>query len=263
MVKLKQNKKGHMFAIGLVIVTLVVCSVVLYSFTQSSKPIKASMTSPLALQELYNKEANFNFYAKESAKLAEQQAVFEVSGKGGASGQLCTSYNANHVLWDDNCNPVLSVDELFRKYFNLTFEKFLSEYAEINANFSISIADRKVDIKSERVAVKGYSDGILSYSAEYSFDPSFSYGMEIGPKEFKDIYELVYKKLAECRDKKDIPITSCMNQIQPDRWNIVVSSEMVGNRYYLIFDMTTKKRFYFDDNGAKWQQVSLKFAIAI
>jgi len=268
------NKKGHVFAIGLVIATLIICGVILYSFTQSSKKIEIAMASPYALQELYDKETKFTFYAEDSAHLAENQALFEVCQKGAVSGLSCKPYEPEsaYVIWNDTCNPVLSIDELFKKSFNSSFKNFIANYPDEtlnNANFSTTIMGSKADINFDIISLKKTPEivisGILTYSAEHAYDSSFSHNLEIGPDEFRNIYSLVYAKLKECigRSSDMTLVTSCMNELNPDRWGMKVHSSSSEGKNYLLFDLTSKNKFLFENNGLKFELLVLKFAIKV
>jgi hypothetical protein len=265
-----RQKKGDMFAIGIVVATIVICGFLLYSFTFSSKSIKTSMLSSAMIQELNDKETKFGFYVKDSAHLAEGQAIFEIARKGAVSDSSCKPYESEpqYVIWSSTCSPA-SDAELFKKYFNSSFEKFVGNYHDANftnSKFFMDVANAKAEIKFDPITlVNADEKGILKYSVEYRFNLSFAHNFEISPAEFNNIYDLSSAKLKKCKERSNdmSVITSCMSELNPEKWEMRIHSSSSAGRDYLLFDLTSKKKFFFEDDRFKWERVILRFGIAV
>jgi hypothetical protein len=275
----KMNKRGHMYAIGLVLATIVICGTMLYSLVQASTSIKVSISSS-PLQDVYSQQAKFDIYIKDSANLAAQQALFETARKGAVSGPDCKAYdnNPSYVIWNDKCNPVvLDTDALFGQYLSSSFENFIKTYPDSlnQSKFSVvvesySSAINRVKIDSgDLVLIKPAEKGIIGYTAEYSFNPSFVYDFEMGPQDFRNVYTLINLKLAECKkaNPKAAFIAPCMNSLQiAGKWSNLAIKDSMDGRDYVLFRMLSVKKFFYQDSfdsKFKWERVELKFAIEI
>jgi len=268
------NKKGDAFALGIVIVTIIVCGVMLYSLNTSSTILKTSVTSQVAINQFYDRQIKFEYYTKEAAKMSEQQALYESAKKGGVLEGACKPLKAGQdyvVIWDNNCNPVTgdTINSLFSKYFNESFATFIMNYPDYDlniTNLSVLMSDDYANLNFDNMTfIKYVENGAVSYSADYTFNPSFSYKMELGPKTFKDIYHLVNYQLDDCKkESSDINhLAPCLNKlIVKNMWKTMASRD--GN--YLLLNMTTTKKFFFYDSDSwefKWQPIELRFAIPI
>ena len=274
----KMNKKGHIFAIGLIIATLVMCGNIIYSFSQSSDSIKVSMNSA-SLQDIYNRQAEFDIYLKDSANLAAQQALFETARKGAVSGLDCKAYDSNpsYVIWNDKCNPdFLDTNALFEQYFSSSFEDFIKNYPDSlnKSKFSVSVLSllgvHYAKLDSENLVLKKPAEnGIISYTAEYSYNPSFTYYFEMGPQDFRNVYTLINLKLKKCKEANSEAetIAPCMNGLQiAGKWSNLAIKDSMDGKDYILFRMLSAKKFFFQDSldsKFKWQPVELKFAIEI
>jgi hypothetical protein len=232
------------------------------------------MKSSLEMQNLYTSADEFNFYAKESAKLSEHQALYEISKQSAVSGACQTAINSKnnmiYAVWDSACNPSVSnVDDLFKEKFKLRLSDFISSYPDEKnrTKFSVSINGKRTSLKADSIhSIKFAENGIMSYSAEYTFDPSFDYDLELGPSTFRYIYQIVSVKLnGDCKKKSSDPaiIKLCMDELGKGDWTPKIYLGSTAGKDYLFFDYTTNKNFFINDESMKWQPLTLRFAISI
>ncbi len=244
----KTNKKAQIFALGLVLITLVAMGYTLYTFVVISGNIQESIGPPNKLIEAYNSQTKLLFYAKESAGLAVPDAFNFIAEEKAASGD-CVIDGSGYVGWSSTCKPdTKDIEENFLLEFKKSYGGYIQEYPE-KVNFSVTLEENKIKLEAESVTLNFTEK---EYNVSFTFEPSFSTNISAFGLSLAD-FESIYFGAQYCKNKNTTKVKNCMTE-KIKNWHTDVEFKEPN----LLFDLSTKQSFFIDDG---FSAIKLKFKI--
>ncbi len=244
-----KNKKAYMFMLLLAIFTLaaVIAGLIAFSLTEGTP--KEMLTPVSGLTQLYHDGNKFIIYARESAKISIAQAYYEaVYPKPLFVGSEC-QYDKFNKEFIELCSFSEDVYDKFASVIKDNLKGFIEEYPDERfkgITYNIEIKDNVVTFKTDK---KEISHSGKEYSANYSFDPSFSIKLEdIGLTDFKIIYDTLisckgdYGKRKYSEEEQRV-IEDCVKK------EIKQTMEITDNNEKIMFNIESKGFFLKDDAG--------------
>jgi len=246
----KTNKKAQIFAVWLVLITIIAFGYALYTFVAISGKLQESIGPPTKLIDAYDKETKLLFYAKESARLAAQDAFNFIAEKKAASGD-CVIDGSGYVGWSSNCKPnTTEIEENFLLEFKKSYESYMKDYTE-KTSYNITLEKNNINLNAESITLNATEK---EYNASFTFEPSFSIDISAFGLDLTD-FESIYSATQNCKGRDASKVKNCMTE-KVKNWKIDVEFKEPS----LLFDLTTKQSFFFDDG---FSAIKLKFKIKI
>jgi len=247
----KTNKKAQIFAVGLVLITLIAMGYALYTFVVIKRGAEESIMPSAKLIDAYDSKTKLLFYAQESAKLAVRSAFNLIAQEKAASGD-CTIDGSGYVEWSANCKPdTKEIEENFLSEFKKNYENYIEDYPE-KTNYSITLdASKKnsINLDAESITINISEE---EYNATFTFEPSFSIDISLFGLDLTD-FEGIYSATQNCKSKDALNVKNCMIE-KIKNWHIDAELKEPD----LLFDLQTKQTFFFDDT---FSPIKLKFKI--
>jgi len=260
------GKKAGIFAISMVVGMIIFISLSWYSFSITNKNLNLGISKAISAN-YQNTRDKIYFYTLESSKLAASQAFYEVAKESAVDKEktLCTVIE-NKLIWNQNCKPEQKfVENKFLEKYNDSFIGFLKNYPEKQLEDSEYIylieEDELFSTTSEKTLTTIETTPVATYTMNYMFDSSLKINLfdeGIYLEDFESIYKQANSAITACKDSKNM-VVCVKNRINLGRW--VVEVEKEGS--YLIFKCKTKKYFFFNESGEKFEQIGLDFAMSI
>lgn len=242
------NKKAQIFAVGLVLITLIALGYALYTFVMIKGNTETSLRPPIKLIDAYDAKTKLLFYVKESAKLAAQHAFDFVAEKKAASGN-CTIDGNGYVGWSSNCKPnTTEIEENFLLEFKKSYESYMKDYPE-KTSCNVTLEKNKINIKAANITL---SITEKEYNASFTFEPSFSADVSDFGISLTD-FESIYLAAQSCKSKDALNVKNCMTE-KIKNWDTNVELRETS----LLFDVITQKGFFFEEG---FSAIKLKFKI--
>lgn len=217
--------KAQVSVAVLLLIIIAVCGSALY-YAAIFKSITPDAVNIGKSADMFENASEFEFYAKDFASFALQEAYAEVVNKPTACKQL-----ALIQIWDDSCYPN---NQEIRNKLN---KSFYENFAAIG-DFKSDIKD-KLNVVIERDYITSDSNKIFFYNESYNQIISFSL-------DYPTIdFEQIYSKAVIEKDK-----------LLLDNWDVSVSSNESSE--YHIFTLDSKKLYLYDNS---YKPVELKFAL--
>lgn len=238
------NKKAQIFALGMTIAVFLLCGWALFRFITAKTGVADMFNSPAKIIELNQEKEKFEFYARESAKLAIAEAYQEIADTGKFAGSECT-VESDYINF---CSLALNIDEELSFLVGNRINKLISNYPNADFNkiiYTVSIKDKQINFNSDKLQLRGSAEGTFGYSFAYDFNPSFLLSFdEVSLHTFQEIHA----KANECSSKENI--VDCMSKLQNfDTW-----AKKSDDKIY--FDLQSKKGFFIDDS---YKNIEVKF----
>ncbi len=246
--KSKENKKAQIFAVGLVLITLIAMGYALYTFVMIKGDVEESIMPSVKLIDAYDSKTKLLFYAQESAKLAAQNAFNFIAQEKAASGN-CTIDGNGYVGWSSNCKPnAKEIEENFLSEFKKSYESYMKDYTE-KTSYNITLEKNNINLNAESITLNATEK---EYNASFTFEPSFSIYIPAFGLDLTD-FESIYSAAQSCKSKDALNVKNCMME-KIKNWHTDVELKEPE----LLFDLTTKQIFFFDDG---FSAIKLKFKI--
>ena len=248
--KNKTNKKAQIFEVGLVLITLIALGYALYTFVMIKGNFETSVAPPAKLIDAYNSQKKLLFYAKESARLAAQNAFNLIAQEKAASGN-CIIDGSGYVNWLSDCKPnTTEIEENFLAEFKKSYESYMKDYTE-KTSYNITFEKNKINLKAANITLNITEK---EYNASFTFEPSFSIDISAFDLNLED-FENIYLAAQNCKSNNVTRVKNCMiEKIQ--NWNADVEFKEPD----LLLELSTKKSFFIDED---FSPIKLKFKIKI
>ena len=233
-----KGKKGQVFEVMIVVITLVVCGYAVSTFFERADSVE-TLSSPAVLRDIYAESKSLEYYLKDYANLASQSAYAKMAEKP-AYGASCGV--GEYAFWDSLCPDENSLKEEFKNEVKALITK--------NYNANLEYSGNNLNIKYDEITLKRQGK---NYYANYTTKPEFEIAYNI---DFRKIADISIAKKAECSQKyADMAgITGCLKGISINGWNADVS----GKANYYLFNLTSKKYYFYSDS---FRPIELKFAL--
>lgn len=246
------NRKAQIFGFLIAIGVFIICGFALFKFLTVGPEIKNMLVAPANLLELYQSEEKFNFFIKESGKLAVVNAYSSIVNEGKFASEGAEVLEGYTEF--DNLNP-----DLNREFSNLikkNIDKFIQqvdlEFQDID--YKIEVDGGNINFKAGEKEISSSTIEGSIYSATYNFNPSFSLILtELNLTDFSEIHA----KFDTCNKGGGTlaEIESCMQDLE--NFDVKVSKD--GER--TLFDLTSKKRFFLESaDRAVYEPIMIKFS---
>ena len=240
------GKRGAIFALLITIAVLLLCGYALFKFITAKTGAADLFASPEKILELNYEESRFEFFAKESAKIAVVQAYPEIAAEGKFTGQECTG-DSGYIYF---CSLAPDLNEKI----SLLIEKNINSQIDFYANkefskirYKSSIKENKIKLDAEPLKLTGSSGGTFAYSFVSVFNPSFEISLD-GLN--LDSFQEIHAKTGDCMPKENPE--ACMNELSGFETKI----KKLENTSY--FDLTSKKVYFFQGER---RNIRIKFRI--
>lgn len=238
------NKKAITFGVTLVIITLVVISVALYSFLVTQKKVLQNTLTAKEILEFEQEQTRLKIYAKKASNLAFSQALY-IMAENSLIKNLseCLAYE-DRLIWQESCRPQ-NLKEWFLEIFSEKFSELMKMYPK-QINFSLAFVDDIIKIKIELEEKKNSS---ISYSFFKSFEIDLNFTEKINITELENLYQ----KLIDCKKNED-----CLKKISLEKWDLKVEKY----EDFFFIDVESKERHFINKAGAlSFEKIKIKFAI--
>lgn len=232
------SKRAQIFEGFWVLVTLVVLSMALGTFMLVKTKVQTGVTPNSDLMNIYNEKDKTTFFNEEYLKLAVQRAYYNVLKTGAVDSIDCRMMVKDYVEYNDKCKPV---KEEFQKYLK-------KEIIKINENI---LVDNLIKLKSKDISKTISEKGYINYEVNFTYNPSVKINtsdLSINFDDFNKIYETSIK----CRSMSINETKECMKNLEG--WDV----EAKESEKYVLYDLTTKRNYFFD---GKFEPMTLKFAL--
>ncbi|MFA5084471.1 MAG: hypothetical protein WC475_03810, partial [Candidatus Paceibacterota bacterium] len=206
----------------------------------------------------------------ESAKLSAQQAFYDIAKASAIDvndqNQKCFSkqYNGGNIIqFTDSCRPATeTVKKMFASEYEKNMKNFVSSYPEGKPMEMNSALEENTISTSAKT---GFSAIQKSAYAEYSLSGDFYEKITVDLAEerialgdFAEIYSESIDAVNACKNEGDMK--SCIEgKITMDRWDAAATPESG----WVLLEFSTKKRFFFDENGEKFGKITAKCGISL
>jgi len=246
----KKNKKAQIFAVGLALITLIAMGYALYTFVMIKGDIEKNIIPSAKLIDAYDAKTKLLFYAKESARLAAQDAFNFIAEKKAASGN-CIIDGSGYVNWLSDCKPnTEEIEENFLLEFKKSYESYMKDYTE-KTSYNITLEKNNINLNAKSITLNATEK---EYNASFIFEPSFSIDISAFSLDLTD-FESIYSATQNCKSRNASKVKNCMTE-KVKNWKIDVEFKEPS----LLFDLTTKQSFFFDEG---FSAIKLKFKIKI
>lgn len=258
-----KGKRAGIFAAGLVLGMIIFIGLSWHSFSTTNRNLNMGIIKALSSTQYKDMENKVSFYLDESAKLASSQAFYEIAKNSAVNKEsMCNVINDN-IIWNSNCRPEQQfIESMFIEKYNQSFYGFLENYLEedLKAEYIHIIKEGKIESSAEqKTFVSQEGTSLSTYKLSYVLDPSITHNLneqDIYLGDFEFIYQETDSVILKCKDNDDV--VSCVKKnLNLARWTTKVKKEAS----YLIFELETKKSFFFEDPEEKFEPVVLNFAM--
>jgi hypothetical protein len=240
----KLNKKGLLFNISLVIITIIVLTTALIALGQLTSFREGIGARAFEIVQLYQEAEKRLFYVDQSAKLSAQQAAYDLAQKGGFFNEtLCVLYR-DFAVWATadpsiSCYPI-NYKEDFKRILNNNMKNYLSPlpsdmFIEMNGRFSVypynlsrdinyelSFIDEKlVGIAYRPMQINFYRGerSIRPIIGEYKINPSFNIDFDYDIEGYDRLEQQAVELIRECNNET----ISCVdNKASEYNWSVGV-----------------------------------------
>ena len=240
------GKRAAIFAMLIAIAVLLLCGHALFKFITAKTGAADLFASPEKILKLNYEKGKFEFFAKDSAKIAIAQAYQQIAAEGNFAGKECT-FESGYIHF---CSLAPDLDEKFSEAIGENINKLVSSYS--NPEFSkiryrASIKENNIKFDAEQIQLKGSSEGTFAYSFTFNFKSSFSADLsELNLNTFQEIHS----KIGECKPKENA--AECMSSLT------AFSTEITEAGGKKLFDMKSRNRYLI--NG-EYKNIEIKFSI--
>jgi len=249
----KKNRKAGFYAIGIVLVTILVTGYALYSFNLVRNKYTADFRIPLEIVKFNSDIDNTLFYEKDKIILNAGQIYYNIARQGAVNidNPDCSAVVHNskqYVVFNEKCHPdTLQIKNLFIREIkansNLKGYDFSMQENVLNANGEI--------IKKKFESSKSF----ISFSIEYNINPSFSIDL---PREGMNLddFSSLFEAASKCKESESLK--QCLqNQGVLNAWDVNFNEDI-----YKFFRFNTKKYFFINEgDGMKFAPIEFNFAL--
>jgi hypothetical protein len=247
-----RDKKAHFFAVGLVLVMIIVIVAAVIGFGRDTKKSETSLDILLKTQDAYMVRNISSQFAIDSASLSAQQTFQRIANLGGVFGSCSvdTIGEVKYVVWNKDCNPNTdTIKEKFQENVQMTFDNFLKTNPDIA--YSLKLNNNVLSATSKAKKTVDVSSGSINLHSEYT--PSFSIDLNSLGIYFGD-FESLYSSVKNCNRKVE-----CIKELDLKRWKISDVSEVEGK---VIINITTQKIFFYSEKEAsKYSPVTMSVEV--
>jgi hypothetical protein len=231
------NRRGQVFEQGLVIVVFVLCVMALISFMIYNGSMTNSLSNVYPAVLMYHGQKNSAFYAKESGKLAVQEAYSETLKD---LIQECprTQENINYVVWKKEC--LLKNDKINERFLSHTDDSMRGLF---NSDFNLKIDNEKLSFVIPPLRLgTSFKNINVNYTSDISFDINLlDYGIDLN---LEKIYNSILERWNDCKILKETQkIKDCMYGLKVRGWKFNIRNE------YFFCELTSEREFYTGSFG--------------
>ena len=221
-----KGKKGQVFEVMIVVITLVVCGYAVSAFFERTASGE-TLSSPAVLREIYAESKSLEYYLEDYANLAGQSAYAKMAEKP-AYGPSCGV--GEYAFWDSSCPDENFLREIFKNEVKASITK--------NYNANLEYSGNNLIVRYDNITLERRGK---NYYANYTIKPEFEIAYNV---DFRQIADASLAKKAECENKygKDmIKVRACLSEISFDKWNAIVSASST----YYAFNLTSKNYYFY------------------
>ena len=228
------NKRAGFFALLLVLITIILTSYALYSFTLSKSKIDVSLDVPgeiISFSQDIDKEI---FYEQQRLELDSIQAFHETLLQGAMKSREDCKFTENYIIFNDACEP--TENELAEVF----IEKL--EENEYIGDYSFSFSEKNTNLVAQAIEIKKeqqFSGPFATYDVEYSLNRGFSVDLSEQGVSFSRIIAL-YNKAVQCKDSESIELC-----VDVEDWELEFKEE--GYKY---FNFKSERYYIYDSKFA-------------
>ena len=272
-----KGKKGVSFAVGILLVVIVVTVYSFYAAASLSQKRTGELTAPINLLNAQAESKEALFYLEDSGKMAVYQASFEFLRDVPTQGS-CDKLSSGEVLFDGDCKlapPDVLEKEFLAKFqekfspymvaYESTFKTMPGQSVPASSGFSTVITKQskdnfEFDVKEkELVAVAKekvtYAIPPATYNVDFSFDTPLLFSFE----ELEKIYQDSKNAVKSCKSYGDVEL--CVeSKLSSD--DFIFSAKKQGASI-LVITASTKEKVFFSDSGDKFGRLSFGYTFSI
>lgn len=240
------GKRAAIFALLIAIAVLLLCGYALFRFITAKTGAADLFASPEKILELNHEKFKFEFFAKESAKIAIGDAYQRISAEGKFAGQECI-VDSGYIHF---CSLAPDINEKFSEAIGENINKLISSYPDDNFNkiiYNVGINKNSIKFDAGPIQLKGSSEGTFAYSFTFNFKSSFI--LDLSELNL-DTFQEIHSKATECQAKENA--AECMNQLSS------FSAEIRELADKKLLDMKSKNRHFID---GEYKNIEVKFSI--
>jgi hypothetical protein len=223
------NKKAQFFDYGLLLAVFVICTAATVSFSIYNHRTSGSFGDVVSAISIYEEKDNLEIYAKESGKLALQEAYAETI-KDMARNCPKTTENVNYAVWtkgtaecspkDASCtilnNNCLFDNDILNKMFLSHLDTSINKFLRVKnmATKNIGVNEENFTFFLHPIILSSSIEGTAKIDINYTFsiNPEFNLSKLNIDLNFTNIYRPVLARWEECKSLDDIvKIRACMS----------------------------------------------------